>query len=169
MTEAVQSGVLKVNKSTALRFVLLIGILSFFADFTYEGSRSIIGPYLATLQASAFVVGVVTGLGELLGYGLRLVSGRLADATQKFWPITIAGYIVQMSSVPLLALAGSWQIAAVLIILERVGKATRNPPRDVMLSHAAKQIGYGRAFGVHEALDQFGATFGPLLVALVLA
>jgi predicted MFS family arabinose efflux permease len=169
MTEAVQSGVLKVNKSTALRFVLLIGILSFFADFTYEGSRSIIGPYLATLQASAFVVGVVTGLGELLGYGLRLVSGRLADATQKFWPITIAGYIVQMSSVPLLALAGSWQIAAVLIILERVGKATRNPPRDVMLSHAGKQIGgYGWAFGLHEALDQLGALFGPLAIAVVL-
>jgi hypothetical protein len=60
-------------------------------------------------------------------------------------------------------------VAALLIILERVGKATRNPPRDAMLSHAAKEIGYGRAFGVHEALDQFGAMFGPLLVALVLA
>lgn len=154
---------------TALRFVLLVGILSFFADFTYEGSRSILGPYLATLQASAFVVGVVSGLGELLGYSLRLVSGRLADRTQKFWPITIFGYVIQMISVPLLALAGNWQMAAVLIILERVGKATRNPPRDVMLSHAAKQIGYGWAFGVHEALDQFGALFGPLIVAAVLA
>jgi predicted MFS family arabinose efflux permease len=169
MAETVQSGVLKGNKSTALRFVLLVGILSFFADFTYEGSRSIIGPYLATLQASALVVGVVTGFGELLGYGLRLGSGRLADATQKFWPITIVGYIVQMSSVPLLALAGSWQIAAVLIILERVGKATRNPPRDVMLSHAGKQMGgYGWAFGLHEALDQLGALFGPLAIAAVL-
>lgn len=156
-------------RETTLKFVLLIGVLSFFADFTYEGSRSILGPYLATLQASALVVGVVTGFGELLGYSLRLVSGRLADLTQKFWPITIAGYVVQMSSVPLLALAGNWQIAAVLIILERVGKATRNPPRDVMLSHAGEQVGYGWAFGVHEALDQFGALFGPLAVAAVLA
>jgi len=156
-------------RKTALKFVILIGILSFFADFTYEGSRSILGPYLANLQASAFVVGVVSGLGELLGYGLRLVSGRLADRTQKFWPITIVGYFVQMSSVPLLALAGNWQMAAVLIILERVGKATRNPPRDVMLSHAAKQMGYGWAFGVHEALDQFGALFGPLTIAGMLA
>ena len=156
-------------RQTALKFVLLIGVLSFFADFTYEGSRSILGPYLATLQASAVVVGVVSGLGELLGYSLRLLSGRLADLTQKFWPITILGYVVQMASVPLLALAGNWQIAAVLIILERVGKATRNPPRDVMLSHAGKQIGYGWVFGVHEALDQFGALFGPLAVAFVLA
>jgi MFS family permease len=156
-------------RQTALKFVLLIGILSFFADFTYEGSRSILGPYLATLQASALVVGVVSGLGELLGYSLRLVSGRLADLTQKFWPITILGYVIQMASVPLLALAGNWQTAAVLIILERVGKATRNPPRDVMLSHAGKQIGYGWVFGMHEALDQFGALFGPLAVAFVLA
>ena len=155
---------------TALRFIVLIGILSFFADFTYEGSRSIIGPYLATLQASGTVVGVVTGFGELLGYGLRLFSGRLADATGRYWPITIFGYLVQMTSVPALALTGSWPAAAALIILERVGKAIRNPPRDVMLSHAGKQAGgYGWAFGLHEALDQFGAMMGPLAVAAVLA
>ena len=123
----------------ALRFVLLIGILSFFADFTYEGSRSILGPYLAILQASGAVVGVVTGFGELLGYGLRLVSGRLADATRQYWPITIFGYVVQMASVPALALVDSWPAAAVLIILERVGRAIRNPPRDVMLSHAGSK------------------------------
>lgn len=157
-------------RQTALRFVVLIGVLSFFADFTYEGSRSILGPYLAALQASGTIVGVVTGFGELLGYGLRLVSGRLADSTGKFWPITIFGYIVQMAAVPALALTRSWPAAAALIILERVGKAIRNPPRDVMLSHAAKQAGgYGWAFGVHEALDQFGAMFGPLLVAILLA
>jgi len=156
-------------KATALKFVLLIGVMSFFADFTYEGSRSIIGPYLAVLGASAAAVGIVTGFGELLGYGLRLVSGRLSDQTGKYWPITIVGYIVQMSAVPLLALAGNWPVAALLIVLERVGKAMRNPPRDVMLSHAAKEMGYGWDFGVHEALDQSGALFGPLVVAAVLA
>ncbi len=142
----------------AFRFVLLIGILSFFADFTYEGSRSIIGPYLAYLGASAAVVGVVTGFGEFLGYALRLASGRAADTTGMYWPITIFGYVLQMSVVPALALTGSWPTAAVLIILERVGRAIRNPPRDVMLSHAAKRVGgYGWVFGIHEALDQFGA------------
>jgi MFS family permease len=157
-------------KGKALRFVLLIGIMSFFADFTYEGSRSIIGPYLALLGASAAAVGIITGLGELLGYGLRLVSGRLSDRTGKFWPITIFGYIIQMASVPLLALVGNWPLAALLIVIERVGKATRNPPRDVMLSHAGKEVGgYGWVFGVHEALDQSGALVGPLAVAGVLA
>jgi MFS family permease len=141
----------------------------FFADFTYEGARSITGPFMAVLGANGLIVGVVAGLGELLGYGLRLVSGRLSERTQKFWPITLFGYLIQMAAVPLLALAGSWQIAALLIIVERVGKATRNPPRDVMLSHAAREMGYGWGFGVHEALDQFGALFGPLVVAAVLA
>lgn len=157
-------------RRVAIRFVLLIGVLSFFADFTYEGSRSILGPYLLSLGATATIVGIVTGLGELLGYGLRLASGRWADATGKFWPITIVGYLVQMAAVPALALTHSWPAAAALIILERVGKATRNPPRDVMLSHAARQVGgYGLVFGIHEALDQFGAMFGPLLVAFFLA
>jgi predicted MFS family arabinose efflux permease len=153
----------------ALKFVVLIGVLSFFADFTYEGSRSVIGPYLATLGAGAAAISIVTGLGEFFGYGLRLVSGKAADTSRKFWPIAIFGYVVQMTSVPLLAFARSWQTAAILIVLERVGKAIRNPPRDVMLSHAGKQIGRGWAFGLHEALDQFGALFGPLLVSLILA
>jgi len=157
------------NASPALKFVLMVGIMSFFADFTYEGSRSITGPYLGLLGAGAFTISVVSGAGEFLGYNIRLFSGRGADRTGRYWPITIGGYILQMSVVPLLALAGSWQVAAVLIIAERIGKGIRNPPRDAMLSHAGKDLGYGWAFGVHEALDQFGALFGPLLVALVLA
>jgi MFS family permease len=157
------------SKAIALRFVLMFGVISLFADFTYEGSRSIVGPYLAQLGASGTAVGIIAGLGELLGYGLRLVSGRVAEKTGAFWPITLFGYAIQMISVPLLALAGSWQVAALLIVVERIGRATRNPPRDVMLSHAGKVIGFGWAFGLNEALDQTGAIIGPLSVAAVLA
>jgi MFS family permease len=157
------------NRRTALQFVLLIGVMSFFADFTYEGARSVYGPFLAGLAASATVVSVVTGFGELVGYGFRLISGRWADRSGNFWPIAIFGYFVQLLAVPALALAHNWPTAAALIILERFGRATRNPPRDAMLSHAGSEIGFGWAFGVHEALDQFGALFGPLLVAAVLA
>jgi MFS family permease len=158
------------TKRTALRFILLIGVVSLFADGTYEGARSIAGPYLAILGASATLVGFIGGFGELLGYGLRLVSGRLSERTGKFWPITLFGYVIQMSAIPLMALATNWQTFGLLIIMERIGKATRNPPRDVMLSHAAKQVGgYGWAFGTHEALDQLGALLGPLVVAAILA
>ncbi len=135
----------------------------------YEGARSVTGPFLATLGASGFVVGTVTGFGELLGYTLRLVSGRWADRSHLYWPITLAGYLVQMVAVPALALTGNWPSAAVLIVLERIGKATRNPPRDVMLAQAGEEMGRGWAFGVNEALDQFGALIGPLAVAAVLA
>lgn len=158
------------RKSRALRFVVLVGVMSFFADFTYEGARSILGPFLALLGASGAAVGAVTGFGELVGYSLRLVSGRAADRTRLFWPITIFGYVVQMAAVPALALAKSWPAVAALIVLERAGKAIRNPPRDVMLSHAGQEMGgYGWAFGLHEALDQFGALVGPLAVAFILA
>lgn len=154
----------------AMRFVLLIGVLSLFADFTYEGARSVLGPYLGSLGTSATIIGIVIGFGELLGYGLRLVSGHFATVTGKFWPISIVGYVVQMSAVPLLALTHGWGAAAFLIIMERVGKAIRNPPRDVMLAGAAKRIGgYGWAFGIHEAFDQFGAMLGPLAVAAAIS
>ena len=157
-------------KRHALAFVLTIGVLSFFADFTYEGSRSILGPWLAVLGASGLAISVTTGAGELAGYALRLVAGPAADRTGAYWPIIIVGYVVQMASVPAMALAHTWPQAAALLVAERVGKALRNPPRDALLAHAGQRLGgYGWAFGLHEALDQAGALFGPLLVAAVLA
>lgn len=154
---------------SGLHFVLLFGAVNLFADMTYEAARSVTGPFLATLGASALVVGSVTGFGELLGYALRLASGRLADRTRLYWPVTLFGYLVQMVSVPALALARVWPVASALICVERSGRATRNPPRDVMLAQAGERMGRGWAFGVNEALDQIGAFLGPLLVAAVLA
>jgi len=139
-----------------------------FADMTYEGARSVTGPFLAALGATGTAVGVVAGFGELIGYGLRLVSGLISDRTRRYWALTIAGYSINLMAVPLLALAGRWEVAAALMIMERVGKAIRNPPRDAMLSHATSRLGAGWAFGLHEALDQTGAVVGPLIVAVVL-
>jgi MFS family permease len=152
----------------ALKFVILMGVVSLFADMTYEGARSITGPFLALLGASATVVGFVAGFGELVGYGLRLVSGYITDRTGRYWTITVLGYAVNVLAVPLLALAGRWEIAASLMIAERIGKGIRTPVRDAMISHATVQMGRGWGFGLHEAMDQIGAMMGPLIVAAVL-
>lgn len=158
-----------VNKARAVRFVLLLGVVSLLADATYEGARSIAGPYLGLLGASGAVVAIVAGFGELAGYGLRLVSGYLSDRTRRYWAITLVGYTVNLVVVPLLALAGRWEVAAALLIAERVGKALRTPARDAMLSYATKEMGRGWGFGLHEAMDQVGAIAGPLLVTAIVA
>jgi MFS family permease len=153
---------------TATKFVVLLGLVSLFSDMTYEAARSINGQYLNILGTSGATVGWVAGLGELLGYGLRIISGYLSDKTRKYWTITITGYVINLLSVPLLALAGYWQLAVILMILERIGKAIRTPARDAMLSYGAMEMGRGWGFGLHEAMDQAGATIGPLLVSAVL-
>ncbi|MBN2117456.1 MAG: MFS transporter [Anaerolineales bacterium] len=157
-----------ISTKTALRFVVLVGIVSLFADMTYEGARSINGPFLAILGASGTTVGVVSGLGELIGYALRLVSGYFSDKTKSYWTITFLGYAINLIAVPLLALAGNWPLAATLMMIERIGKAIRVPPRDAMLSYATHHMGRGWGFGLHEALDQLGAILGPLIIAAVL-
>ena len=154
--------------STAFRFVLVLGIANFFADMTYEGARSVTGPFLGTLGASAAVVGFTAGLGELLGYTLRSISGFISDKTGKYWIVTIVGYIVNMLAVPALALSGNWPLAAGLIVTERTGRAIRKPSTEAMLSFAGKQIGRGWVFGLNEALDQAGATVGPLVMSFAL-
>jgi hypothetical protein len=156
------------TKAGAWQFIILVGVVSLLSDMTYEGARSISGPFLGSLQASAVVVGVVAGLGEFIGYSLRLVSGYLTDRLGKYWPITFTGYCLNLFAVPLLALVGRWEAAAVLLVVERLGKAIRTPARDAMLSHAATEVGRGWGFGFHEAMDQIGAVTGPLIVAAVL-
>ena len=157
-----------IPKRTAIQFVILLGIVSLFADMTYEGARSITGQFLGTLGATGTIVGLVSGFGEFVSYAFRLVSGYISDKTGKYWPITFFGYILNLLPVPLLAFAGNTPLAATLIITERFGKAIRSPAKDAMLSYATKEVGRGWGFGLHEAMDQIGAIIGPLIVSLVL-
>lgn len=150
----------------AYLFILLLGIVSLLADVTYEGARSLLGPFLGALGASAATVSFIAGLGEFVAYALRLLFGAIADRTRRYFAITFAGYMINLLAVPALALAGSWQSASFLVLLERLGKAVRTPARDAWLSQATARVGHGRGFGLHELLDQIGAVLGPILVGV---
>jgi len=152
-----------------MRFIVCLGIVSMFADITYEGARSVLGPFLNNLGASAWQVGLIAGIGEMLAASLRFFSGRFADRTRSYWAITIIGYGVNLIAVPALAFAGNWWTAALLVALERTGKSIRGPARDVLLSEATATVGHGWGFGLHAALDQTGAVIGPLVVAITVA
>ncbi|MGQ9836453.1 MAG: MFS transporter [Cyanobacteriota bacterium] len=154
--------------NTALCLILLLGIVSLCGDATYEGARSISGAFLGSLGASGTVVGLVAGGGELLAYGLRLGIGVLSDRTGCYWQLTTLGYAINTLVIPALAWVGQWPLAALLLLMERTGKGIRTPPRDVLLAHAALQVGRGFGFGLHEAMDQIGAVGGPLLVAVMI-
>lgn len=157
------------KRAAALRFIVCLGIVSLFADMTYEGAHSIIGPYLKDLGATAFQVAMIAGVGEMLGASLRYFSGRFADRTHAYWTITLSGYAMNVIAVPALAYAQNWQTAAILIIAERTGKALRGPARDVLLSGATQEVGHGWGFGLHSIMDQTGAVIGPLLMVAAVA
>ncbi len=165
------------DSPSAWRFIVLLGIVSLCADATYEGARSISGAFLGSLGASGTVVGLVAGGGELLAYGLRLGVGYWSDRLSRdpmhrnrgHWQLTTLGYVLNTAVIPALAWVSSWPWAALLLLAERLGKGIRTPPRDVLLSHAALQVGQGIGFGLHETLDQIGAVGGPLLVAGMVA
>ena len=153
------------TRAVAIRFIVCLGIVSLFADMTYEGAYSIIGPFFKELGMSAALVGVISGAGEMIAASLRYFSGRFADRTRAYWPIVFIGYGLNVLVIPALAFAASWPAAAVLVAAERTGKALRGPARDVLLSDATKEVGHGFGFGVHAAMDQTGAVLGPLIMA----
>ena len=157
------------QRASAFRFIVALGFVSLFADMTYEGAHSIIGPLLKDLGATATEVGFIAGLGEMIAASLRYFSGRLADRTRAYWTITTIGYFLNLVVVPGLAFAGNWQAAALLVVAERTGKSLRGPARDVLLSEATEVVGHGSGFGIHAAMDQTGAVLGPLLVAASVA
>ena len=142
-----------------------MGIVNLFADTTYEGGAAINGPFLGSLGATASMVAIVAGFGEFLGYTLRALSGYVADKTGRYWPITFVGYAINLLAVPAMALAGRWETAAAFLILERVGRAFRKPTVESMLSYSAGTLGRGWVYGLNTALDETGATLGPLLIA----
>ena len=158
-----------VDGKRALRFVVLIGVVNLFADFTYEGGRGVAGAFLAHLGANGAAVGAIAGGGEFAGYAIRSLAGVVADRTGLYWLDVWIGYAINVLCVPALALAGNWPVAAGLLVGERVGRGIRKPVTAAMLSHAGRALGSGRVFGLNEALDQTGATAGPLLVAFAIA
>jgi MFS family permease len=157
----------KNQRRTAYQFIMMMGVVSLFGDIAYEGARGATGPFLYTLGASAAAVGLVAGLGEFLGYALRLLFGHWADRTGRYWIFVFIGYGLILA-IPLLALSGIWQVAALFIVAERMGKAIRAPSRDCLLSYATKQVGRGWGFAIHEAMDQIGAVIGPVVLSAVL-
>jgi len=159
----------KQERTWAIRVILCFGLVSLFADMTYEGAHSIVGPYLKDLGATAGEVGIIAGLGEMVAASLRLFSGRFADRTRAYWGISITGYALNLIVVPAMAFVGNWQTAALLVVAERTGKALRGPARDVLLSEATGKVGHGFGFGVHAAMDQTGAVIGPLMMAWAVA
>ncbi len=155
----------------AMAFIVLMGIVSLFSDMTHEGARSILGEYLNLAGASAATIGFVSGLGDLCGYSLRLLSGVLADKTKKYWTLVIVGYVLQVAAIPALALIpeNGWLVACVLIVLERVGKAIKKPAKNTLVSFAASEVGVGKGFAYQEFLDQLGAFLGPVILFSVAA
>ncbi|MDD3981358.1 MAG: MFS transporter [Spirochaetales bacterium] len=162
------SRVKNLDKKAAVLLIVLFGIVSLFADMNYEGGRSVVGQYLKLLGTSAFALGLAAGLGEFIGYALRLISGSIADRTRRYWLLIILGYAVQLLSLPMLAFVRGWELALAFLFLERVGKAIRKPAHDAVISFASKQTGSGFGFGLHEAMDQIGAFLGPALFSLLL-
>lgn len=156
------------SKKSALALIVLFGIISLFADMNYEGGRSVVGQYLKLLGGGAFALGLASGVGEFVGYALRLISGTWADRTRKYWWFIITGYLIQLSSLPMMAFVSGWDLAIIFLLLERIGKAVRKPAGDAVLSFAAKQTGSGFGFGLHEAMDQVGAFLGPALFSTLL-
>lgn len=155
----------------AFLFIALTGLVSLLADITYEGARSIYGAYLPLLGASAAALGFSAGFGELIGYSLRLLTGFIADRTHRYWELTMIGYGVNIVAIPALALVpeNGWGWACAPLILERVGKAVRQPAKNSLISFAGSSLGSGKAFAVQEFLDQLGAFLGLLLLFGVLS
>ena len=153
----------------AMAFIVLMGIVSLFSDMTHEGARSILGEYLNLAGASAATIGFVSGVGELCGYSLRLLSGFVADKTKKYWTLVIVGYVLQVLAIPALALIpeNGWFAACGLVILERIGKAVKKPAKNTLVSFAASEVGTGKGFAYQEFLDQLGAFLGPVILFII--
>src|SRR5260221_8320100 len=144
--------------------VVALGLTSFFTDVSTEMLIPVMPLFItATLGASVASLGLIEGIAECTASALRLVSGRVSDAIGRRKPFLVAGYGVSGVCKTCMALAGSWPVMLGLRFGDRGGKALRNPPRDALIADSTADADLGRAFGLHRAMDTFGAALGPLV------
>jgi len=150
------------------RLVLLLGVISMLGDFVYEGGRSVLPDYMRQLGLDAVAIGSALGFAEFMGWASRPVGGFIADRTGRYDLLIKVGY-GGLLVIPLMAFT-PWALPVILLaVAERVLRGVRVPARDAMLARRRGAVGLGMAFGIHELLDQLGATLGPLLAIVVLS
>ncbi|MBO3803686.1 MAG: MFS transporter [Candidatus Brockarchaeota archaeon] len=157
----------KDDRRKAYVAIMLMGLVSMLGDVVYESGRGIAPDYLYFLGASAFLVGLTSGIGELVGYAARLASGPLADRYRAYWTFIFLGYGL-IIAVPLMGFTRIVWLVVAFLVAERFGKALRSPSRDAVVSVVSKGLGSGKAFGLHEFVDQVGAVAGPAFLGFMM-
>lgn len=146
-----------------------MGVVSFLNDLSSDMIFPFIPLFLTSvLHASLSFVGLVEGVADATASVLKIFSGRLSDTTRQRKPFVVLGYSLSALAKPLLSVATApWHVLAVRF-LDRVGKGTRDAPRDALISFSVRHASYGKAFGFHKAMDTMGAALGPLVAMILL-
>ncbi|GIW23891.1 MFS transporter [Meiothermus sp.] len=151
------------------REVYILGAVSLFTDIASEMVYPLLPLFLTgVLGASTLVVGLIEGIAEATASLFKVLGGRISDRIAARKPLILLGYGFPALLRPVLALAvAPWQVLT-FRFLDRVGKGLRTAPRDALIAEVASQDTYGRAYGLHRAMDSLGATLGPFLAFLLL-
>jgi MFS family permease len=147
--------------------VVRLGYVSLFTDFSTEMILGLLPIFVHDqLGASYAIVGLIEGSAEAMNNFFRILTGVVTDRLAKRKPLVLFGYALSSFAKPLFALATSWPQALVVRVTDRAGKGARTSPRDALISDSIAKSEGGKAFGVHESLDQIGAVVGPLVAFL---
>jgi MFS family permease len=146
-----------------MRNVTVLGIVSFFTDFSTEMISGMLPSFIVSeLGASKAILGGIEGSAELVSYAFRLVSGSLSDKLRRRKIFILLGYGLSTISKPFFSVSFNWIDVLVVRIIDRIGKGVRTAPRDALISDSVTESTSGKAFGIHRTLDQTGAIAGPI-------
>lgn len=134
--------------------IFALGWVSFFTDMASAMVKPLIPIYVViVLNQGMDKLGYVLAITTLVSYLLRWVGGYLSDKFQITKPLLLIGYSLSAITKPLLAYTSSWVSVAAISATERLGKAIRSAPKDMLISASAQQQNQGKAFGLHKTLD----------------
>lgn len=152
------------------RNIWALGWVSFFTDMAIAMIKPIIPIYVVyVLHQGMDKLGYVLAITTFVSYGLRWFGGWVSDHFQITKPLLLVGYGLSTVMNPLFGLAQTWVGIAVVSSLERLGKAIRSAPKDVLIAASSSHEHQGRSFGVHKTLDIAGETMGGLIAFVLLS
>ena len=149
--------------------VVMLGIVSYFTDFASAMITPILPIFIVTvLHEGMDKLGLIVAVATFISYGLRVVSGYIADRFGLVKPLVVGGYILSALSKPLFGFAHDYIAVGILRSAERFGKGVRSAPKDVLISSYSQKESSGKTFGFHKTLDLAGELSGALFLFLML-
>lgn len=146
-----------------------VALASLFSDVSHELATAVLPSVLLVMGGGAAALGIIEGVADGASAFAKLYGGALTDRVRRKKPLASIGYLITAAGTAAIAACTAWWQALLCRVIAWIGRGSRSPARDVLMTEATDAAHLGKVFGMERAGDALGAVIGPLIALLFVA